>query len=278
MFRIDSSNNSSSLPAAAAPGTPGYFITPAPAPGVSGTDVSADWLNAVQEELMNILTTGGVAPVKGTNSQVLAALYKLFAPVRGFVVMTASGNLVVPAGVTQLGVKLWAGGGGGGAGGGGVGAGGNAGNCYEGLIPIAAGSYPVTIGAGGASEIAGGASSFGTSGSGTYVTVPGGNPGGAGSSTPSVGTVGTVNAGNSGANFIIYPGSVGSNGLLMASGNWQGGAGGAARAGSRAVGPSGNSTTNTGGLPGNYPGDGGSGGLGTGAGGAGAPGLAIFTW
>jgi hypothetical protein len=42
------------------------------------TQVDAPWLNAVQQELINTLTVAGVAPVKGTWTQVLAALSILF--------------------------------------------------------------------------------------------------------------------------------------------------------------------------------------------------------
>ncbi len=50
-------------------------------PGVprNPTQVDKHWLNAVQEELMNLLTVAAVAPVKGTWTQVLAALTVLFA-------------------------------------------------------------------------------------------------------------------------------------------------------------------------------------------------------
>lgn len=45
-----------------------------PVGGVQATMVTDDWANDVQEELMSILTAGGVAPVKGTQDQVLKAL------------------------------------------------------------------------------------------------------------------------------------------------------------------------------------------------------------
>lgn len=51
------------------PGTPG--VTPA-------TQVDAPWLNAVQEELIGILSAASIAPVKGTWTQVLTALRALF--------------------------------------------------------------------------------------------------------------------------------------------------------------------------------------------------------
>jgi len=45
-----------------------------PVGGVQATVVTDDWLNDVQEEMISVLTAGGVAPVKGTQDQVLAAI------------------------------------------------------------------------------------------------------------------------------------------------------------------------------------------------------------
>lgn len=45
-----------------------------PVGGVQATVVTDDWLNDVQEELMSVLTAGGITPVKGTQDQVLKAL------------------------------------------------------------------------------------------------------------------------------------------------------------------------------------------------------------
>ena len=53
MHRIDSSGALASLPAPASPGaTAGYFTGGNPGLGQAATIVSADWLNAVQEELL----------------------------------------------------------------------------------------------------------------------------------------------------------------------------------------------------------------------------------
>lgn len=45
-----------------------------PATAVPATQVTDDWLNDVQEELLSILNAGSIAPVKGTQNQILAAL------------------------------------------------------------------------------------------------------------------------------------------------------------------------------------------------------------
>lgn len=45
-----------------------------PASSLPATVVTDDWLNDVQEELLSILADRGIAPVKGTQNQVLAAI------------------------------------------------------------------------------------------------------------------------------------------------------------------------------------------------------------
>lgn len=45
-----------------------------PATAVPATDVTGDWLNDVQEELLSVLVAAGIAPVKGTQNQILLAL------------------------------------------------------------------------------------------------------------------------------------------------------------------------------------------------------------
>jgi hypothetical protein len=49
-----------------------------PAIPTAGTILDATWMNMLQAELLNILSVGGVAPVKGTNTQVLTALQAIF--------------------------------------------------------------------------------------------------------------------------------------------------------------------------------------------------------
>ena len=79
MHRIDSSGTLASLPAPAAPGaTAGYFTGGNPGLGQAATIVSADWLNAVQEELLAVMAAAGVAPSKTTRNQLLTSLEKLF--------------------------------------------------------------------------------------------------------------------------------------------------------------------------------------------------------
>lgn len=67
MHRIDTSGHVSNL------FNPGDPLVPRPP-----TQVDEHWLNAVQEELVNLIVTGaGITLVKGTNTQLLAAIDKL---------------------------------------------------------------------------------------------------------------------------------------------------------------------------------------------------------
>lgn len=64
MHRIDASGHSSNL-----------FTDGNPSGGIEATVVDDDWLNAVQEEIVNaILTRAGITLVKGTNTQLATAL------------------------------------------------------------------------------------------------------------------------------------------------------------------------------------------------------------
>lgn len=78
MYQIDSSGAVTSLPAPAAPGSPGYFTDGNPATALPATILEADWFNAVMLELLNIVTAAGITPTKGTNNQVLTSLQNLF--------------------------------------------------------------------------------------------------------------------------------------------------------------------------------------------------------
>lgn len=65
MHRIDSTDNTPSLPAPLAPGTPGFFAT--------GTTVRRDWLNSTQEELCNAAELVDTLD-KNDNTQVARAI------------------------------------------------------------------------------------------------------------------------------------------------------------------------------------------------------------
>lgn len=80
MHRIDNATAAVALPTPAAPGTAGYFTEGSPSGGVPATVVDADWLNALQEEILYVITQAGITPTKGTNTQLAAAIATLVAP------------------------------------------------------------------------------------------------------------------------------------------------------------------------------------------------------
>jgi|GEM_PF-5661719 len=69
MYKIDGKNATED----------GQFREYDPATGQGATYITADWLNAVQGELIGILLAADIEPSKATNGQVLAALEQLFA-------------------------------------------------------------------------------------------------------------------------------------------------------------------------------------------------------
>lgn len=77
MFRTDQPTAASSLPTPAAAGTPGYFTNGNPGTGTPGTVVDQDFLNMVQEELCNVVTSAGGTLSKTNHSQVYAALLSI---------------------------------------------------------------------------------------------------------------------------------------------------------------------------------------------------------
>lgn len=103
MFRIDHATAAAALPTPGVPGTPGYFSDGDPATGVQATIVTADWLNMVQEELLNLLTAAGVTPDKADRTQVKAALDALFVNESQFTgsnqALSGSGYQKLPGGV-----------------------------------------------------------------------------------------------------------------------------------------------------------------------------------
>ena len=185
--------------------------------GVPPTYPGPDWFNAIQSELLNILRAAGLDPDKMDNTQILAALKKLFLSrsnpfgdikadseaaiatalanlglhETGFATLTTSGSFTVPAGVTELCISAVAGGGGGGSGGGGdssfFGGGGGSGGAGESIVKRKFAVTPgtvinITIGSGGVGSIASTATGFaptagGNTVIGSLITLHGGQPG-----------------------------------------------------------------------------------------------------
>lgn len=193
------------------------------------------------------------------------------------VVLTTSGNFQVPAGVTEITVEAWGGGGGGALNAMGARGGGAGGSYAKSTLTVTPGAMiPYTVGVGGANGVAGTNSTW----NGSTVIATGGD---AGSGT-SGGDYGGGSIGD-----IFYNGGNGAD----ASGNNGGGGGGSATissSGGNGVGTTGGTGTGNGGnggignndgTNGNTPGAGGGGKGGPGAGsssGAGADGQIIVTY
>lgn len=225
MQLLNNGSQVSTLPAPRAPvGVQGYFANCNPQTGELGSSLDADIMNAVIEEIRQVLAWGNQLPpnqlvftqlrdaiVTGCNGLIQTALAALPpSPTGGGVpdgltVIEYSGdgtgNFTVPDGVSKLLVELWGGGGGangsnldpGGAGGGG--------GYVLALLDVTAGQViPYAVGAGGAGTTdaavalvggSGGASSFGA-------LVAGGGGGGGHSGQSGSGGVGTLPPGSRG--------------------------------------------------------------------------------
>jgi hypothetical protein len=77
MFQTDQPTAVSAIPTPAAAGTQGFFTGGNPAAGQPATIVDNDWLNMIQQELINVVDAGGETPSKTTYNQVLLAIKAL---------------------------------------------------------------------------------------------------------------------------------------------------------------------------------------------------------
>jgi len=144
---------------------------------------------------------------------------------------TASGTWVCPAGVTSVTVQCWGGGGGGGSRSVNGGAGGGGGGAFaSGTIAVVPGTtYPVTVGTGGASTVAGIRSAFKTA---TDSIIAAGGKGGV--ANDSVGATGGLISACRGT--IIFAGGNGGNGVYGSNSGGGGGGAGTTGAGGNASG------------------------------------------
>ncbi|UIN23520.1 hypothetical protein [Herbaspirillum frisingense] len=78
MYQIDNPTASSVLEAPSPAGTPGYFTNGNPATGMAPTVVSAEFLNMLMMELVNLVSAAGITPSKSDLTQVAAAVRSLF--------------------------------------------------------------------------------------------------------------------------------------------------------------------------------------------------------
>ncbi|PMQ04151.1 hypothetical protein DyAD56_15800 [Dyella sp. AD56] len=74
MYQIDNSTAAATQPASTGAGTPGFFTDGSPTGGVPATIVPAEWLNAVQQELINIVEAAGLTPTKNLFNQLGLAI------------------------------------------------------------------------------------------------------------------------------------------------------------------------------------------------------------
>jgi hypothetical protein len=81
MYQIDNPSAVVTQPASTAAGTAGFFTDGNPAAGVPATIVPAEWLNAVQEEMVNVLAAAGIAQSKSAFNQLAAAIRATSPPV-----------------------------------------------------------------------------------------------------------------------------------------------------------------------------------------------------
>lgn len=97
MHRIDDPTAVTALPTPKQPGTPGFFSDGAPTIGEDATIVRADWANAVQEEVCNVIESAGITLSKTDRTQLLQALarltrLRLTAPITFYVSPTGDDN------------------------------------------------------------------------------------------------------------------------------------------------------------------------------------------
>lgn len=88
-----------------APGfAPGNLFTEGnPSLGIPATEVSDDWLNDVQEEIVNIITAQGITLVKGTQTQLRTAIEGMIGFGGGsFANFAVANNQLVAANITGL--------------------------------------------------------------------------------------------------------------------------------------------------------------------------------
>lgn len=226
-------------------GTPQYATDGNPAAGVAATLFPAYQYNALQEELMSVLTAAGIAPDRTNFGQLLASLNALFGSGRllGVQVIESTGSYIPTPGMGSIIADIT----GGGAGAGGVPAqssssvgssgGGGPGVRQVGRFTAAqvaaamtGGAVPVTVGAGGAGGAAGANAGHpgGTSSFGTLMSAPGGMGSPAGisvSSSASNFSQAGLQGSGTGGNLPALPGVAPTFGFCV-QGNSIGGVGG----------------------------------------------------
>lgn len=270
------------------------------AAGTQGSKVPPLAIEYTQREIVNAITSAGLAPSDGDLFQLWKAIQsgsksalttKAIVGGRVLFDQIAAGTYtwICPADTTIVRIRAVAGGGGAGGGNAYSGAGGTGANYFEGVFDVVPGTtYTIVIGAGGAGGGGGGGGAPGGNGGSTYIAVQGGAAlavavGGAGSES------GGVSAGNVGKaspppalSGITFPhggfevqGYPAQDGIFIPNVIMIGGMGGGSRLAPNTVFGVGYGSAQQTGFPGLRNGGGGSGGTGAALGGMGAPG-ALF--
>ena len=164
--------------------TPDHLFTEgSPTAGVPATQVSASWMNDVQENLMAVLSAAGVTPTKGRAQDLLdAILASANGRLLNVQVFNASGTYTPTPGMKYAIASVQGGGGAGAgatvpsAGNASIGAPGNPGAFAKGKILAAeiGASKPVTVGDGGVANVSGNGGNGGISSIGSLITAAGG--------------------------------------------------------------------------------------------------------
>ncbi len=90
MHRIDHTTNNATLPSPDAAGTAGYFKKGNPGTGVPATVVTADWANAVQEEIAYVIAQASIALSKTDNTQLRAAIQAMIQSANSAIVISGA--------------------------------------------------------------------------------------------------------------------------------------------------------------------------------------------
>ncbi len=77
MYQYDDPSCVASLPAPAAAGTPGYFTDGNPVSGQAPTILTADYMNSLMLELLNVVKAAGITPGKTVYDQLLSAIRRI---------------------------------------------------------------------------------------------------------------------------------------------------------------------------------------------------------
>lgn len=208
----------------------GKFIDEDTAKGTVGSLIPAGWGNAVTDEILAVITAGGLTPDEATLNQLTAAIRNLANAASGLLIgiktFTASGTYTATAETKSIIVEAVGGGGSGGAcpatssAQAAAGSGGGSGAYAKARFTTGFSGAAVTVGQGGAAPAAGSnnGNMGGTTSFGSLLSCPGGTYGYTGTVASSAG-LSASNGGNgpvpTGANIVGFGGEAGANGVTL---------------------------------------------------------------